>query len=660
MKDQKTQGWDTPGSKSSNMKPVRDLIARFEDKVAGQSPKTAVGPVVPKPWTPLGPSTPPPASPPRASSSPSPPAQVTSFTSNTKQQLEKPPEPRRSKTPSVASSEGPEDAAAKLQPLPQLQITLPKRETHTASTPAVPPGALVPRQQGLPHCGCEKPRCCAVGVSIYLHNDLPGSAPHGQKGCPALEVQLVSEAVQDAVTPPADIRNWFASGYSRRREGETSGTCVSGEIHIPDSWWPIGAVYLKKLPEKVDRVMVSRIELTLPNRGGELTPLLFTCHSWVHQDQMARIFFSSIARLPSQTPPALRALRQEELDTLKAHTWNSDGGASTDGERKGADRIYDYDVYNDLGQHLIPDLRRPIMGKERGGVLAYPRRLRTGRTVTCDGDEERVPNDGYPWRPLDEGFNVKKRMAFNGRTAAGAAQMSMSLAQVVFEKRQAKREFSRFAEVDALFNEASECTYLSKEMPVDLQMNAMDLLKWRNIMTTKQRRNFREGFGLSTWAAILITFARFFGKRVVRCLVYVMSGGSISGEALNTLEDGILPFVHALVKKWPPTLVRHHRQMLWWSDYEYGRGFLAGLNPVVIQAATRELLQQGGITAETPSRTAGWENTGATTEGGQPPVCRELHSCVQRVCCQNQPVLQGAGAGGLPVLRPLRLLPQGR
>lgn len=76
------------------------------------------------------------------------------------------------------------------------------------------------------------------------------------------------------------------------------------------------------------------------------------------------------------------------------------GSANTDGERRGAERIYDYDVYNDLGntngpgEPPDPELRRPIMGRDpsKGGILAYPRRLRTGRPVTCDGDEERVPN----------------------------------------------------------------------------------------------------------------------------------------------------------------------------------------------------------------------------------------------------------------------------
>lgn len=62
---------------------------------------------------------------------------------------------------------------------------------------------------------------------------------------------------------------------------------------------------------------MSRIELSLPNRGGAKTPILITCHSWVHQDQMSRIFFSSEARVPRLTPPALLSLRKEELDTLK-------------------------------------------------------------------------------------------------------------------------------------------------------------------------------------------------------------------------------------------------------------------------------------------------------------------------------------------------------
>lgn len=78
--------------------------------------------------------------------------------------------------------------------------------------------------------------------------------------------------------------------------------------------------------------------------------------------------------LPSQTPNGLKRLRERELQILRG-----DG----EGERKASDRIYDYDVYNDLGD---PDnneeLARPILG---GSDHPYPRRCRTGRPRTEKG-----------------------------------------------------------------------------------------------------------------------------------------------------------------------------------------------------------------------------------------------------------------------------------
>lgn len=78
--------------------------------------------------------------------------------------------------------------------------------------------------------------------------------------------------------------------------------------------------------------------------------------------------------LPSETPSGLKRLREEELVSLRGNG---------EGERKKFERIYDYDVYNDLGDpDKNADLKRAVLG---GKDHPYPRRCRTGRPRTKTG-----------------------------------------------------------------------------------------------------------------------------------------------------------------------------------------------------------------------------------------------------------------------------------
>lgn len=78
--------------------------------------------------------------------------------------------------------------------------------------------------------------------------------------------------------------------------------------------------------------------------------------------------------MPSQTPPGLKDLRREDLLSIRGNG---------KGVRQPHDRIYDYDVYNDLGNpDKDDDLARPVIGGEQ---RPYPRRCRTGRPPTKTG-----------------------------------------------------------------------------------------------------------------------------------------------------------------------------------------------------------------------------------------------------------------------------------
>ncbi|OAY36461.2 hypothetical protein MANES_11G019100v8 [Manihot esculenta] len=179
--------------------------------------------------------------------------------------------------------------------------------------------------------------------------------------------------------------------------------------------------------------------------GFACGPVHFPCNSWVQskKDHPAkRIFFSNKPYLPSETPAGLKALREKELKDIRG-----DGK----GERKLSDRIYDFDVYNDLGN---PDrgveFTRPKLG---GKDIPYPRRCRTGRrpTNTDKNAESRVEKPLPMYVPRDEQFEESKQKTFSaGRLKAVLHTLIPSLKATISSEN---KDFNMFSDIDILYKE---------------------------------------------------------------------------------------------------------------------------------------------------------------------------------------------------------------
>ncbi|CAN1286828.1 Lipoxygenase 4, chloroplastic [Linum perenne] len=170
-------------------------------------------------------------------------------------------------------------------------------------------------------------------------------------------------------------------------------------------------------------------------------PVHFPCNSWVQSSKhhpAKRIFFSNQPYLPSETPPGIRALRERELSDLRGNG---------KGVRKLSDRIYDYDIYNDLGNpDKGIDYARQAFGGDR---FPYPRRCRTGREPTYT--ESRVEKPTPMYVPRDEQFEESKKKSFSyGRLKAVLHTLVPSLKAIITSEN---RDFSAFADIDILYKE---------------------------------------------------------------------------------------------------------------------------------------------------------------------------------------------------------------
>ncbi|KAL1340799.1 hypothetical protein HN51_027263 [Arachis hypogaea] len=185
------------------------------------------------------------------------------------------------------------------------------------------------------------------------------------------------------------------------------------------------------------------ISLTLDDIPNNVGTIHFVCNSWIYNAknyQSDRIFFANNTYLPSKTPGPLVYYRDLELKNLR--------GNGT-GERKEWERIYDYDVYNDLGD---PDkgveYARPVLGGS--STYPYPRRGRTGRKPTKTDPNTESRSDNF-YIPRDEAFGHLKSSDFLAYGIKSISQDVIPALKSVFDINFTPNEFDSFEEVHDLY-----------------------------------------------------------------------------------------------------------------------------------------------------------------------------------------------------------------
>nr|CAA53730.1 lipoxygenase [Pisum sativum] len=218
-----------------------------------------------------------------------------------------------------------------------------------------------------------------------------------------------------------------------------------------------GAFYIENFMQH-EFFLVSLTLEDIPNHGS----IHFVCNSWIYNDKKYksdRIFFANKTYLPNETPAPLVHYRQEELKTLR--------GDGT-GERKEWDRIYDYDVYNDLG---APDqkatLARPVLGGS--SILPYPRRGRTGRKPAKKDPNSESRSD-FVYLPRDESFGHLKSSDFLAYILKSASQNLIPQLRSIVTLQLKQPEFNTFEDVRSLYEGGIKVptNFLSDISPIPL------------------------------------------------------------------------------------------------------------------------------------------------------------------------------------------------
>ncbi|KAK7341600.1 hypothetical protein VNO80_24536 [Phaseolus coccineus] len=306
---------------------------------------------------------------------------------------------------------------------------------------------------------------------------------------------LLLELVSAQLDPKTKLEKKTLEHYAHRTHQSAEEVRYEAEFEVPESFGEIGALLVEN--EHHREMFVREIVLD----GFELGPVRFACESWLHSkhdNPEKRVFFPNKSYLPSETPEGVKRLREAELDTLRGNG---------QGERQSFDRVYDYDVYNDLGDpDKDSDLSRPVLG---GPEHPYPRRCRTGRPRTKE-DPFSEKRSSTVYVPRDECFSEVKQLTFNTKSLASALHALIpALKTVIVDKNLG---FPVFSEIDALFDEGlplpSRNVKISNLLPRIVSFikdKGEDLLRFNPPATMERDRFFwlrDEEFGRQTLAGL--------------------------------------------------------------------------------------------------------------------------------------------------------------
>ncbi|CAN1784047.1 Linoleate 9S-lipoxygenase 1 [Linum perenne] len=331
------------------------------------------------------------------------------------------------------------------------------------------------------------------GVSLQLISSVHGDPQNGNKG---------------KLGKPANLENWIPT-IAPLTAGETSYS-VTFQYEEEDD---IPGGFLIKNNHHSEFYLKSLTLEDVPGHGR----IHFVCNSWVYpakRYQKDRVFFANKTYLPHETPLPLVKYREEELVTLRGNG---------EGELQEWDRVYDYALYNDLGNpDSDPKTARPTLGGS--AEYPYPRRGRTGRPPTKSDPklESRVPLlmslDIYV--PRDERFGHLKMSDFLVNGLKAIVQFVKPELEVLCSEN--KNEFDSFEDALKIYDGGVK-------LPGGPALDSL----WKNVPLDIIKQIFHTD-----------------GERIL---------------------------------KYPLPEVIKESKTAWRTDEEFAREMLAGLNPVVIR-----------------------------------------------------------------------------